>query len=88
LCYGIIMTHALTVKLKPETELRLRRLAVEEGASLEVLVERLLEDISVELETDNQLSEAQLTDLRNRIKNPSPLASPERVAAVLAKFKV
>lgn len=82
------MTHAVTVNLKPETERKLRRLASEEGASLEVVVERLLEDISVELELENQLSEAQLDDLRRRIKNPGPLASPERVAAVLAKFKV
>ena len=78
----------MIVKLKPETELRLRRLASEEGATLELLVERLLEDISVELETDNQLSESQLADLRRRVANPGPIASPERVAAVLAKFKV
>ena len=84
------MTHTLTVNLNPQTERRLRRLASEEGASLEVLVERLLEDISVELEadSDHQLSDEQLADLRERLKNPGPLASPERVAAVLAKFKV
>lgn len=84
------MTHSLTVTLNSQTERRPRRLASEEGASLEVLVERLLEDISVELEADNdhQLSEEQLADLRERLKNPGPLASPERVAAVLAKFKV
>jgi predicted transcriptional regulator len=84
------MTHSLTVTLNSQTERRLRRLASEEGASLEVLVERLLEDISVELEADDdhQLSEEQLADLRERLKNPGPLASPERVAAVLAKFKI
>ena len=82
------MTHTLTVNLDPQTESRLRKLATAEGASLEALVERLLEDISVELETgnDNQLTGAQLADLRERMKNPGPRATPERVAAVLAKF--
>jgi hypothetical protein len=83
------MTHTLTVNLDPKTESRLRQLATEEGASLEALVERLLADISTELESDeNQLSQAQLEDLKERIKNPGPRATPERVAAVLAKFKV
>ena len=35
-------------------------------------------------ETDNQLSEQQLADLRG----PGPIGSPERVAAVLAKFRI
>lgn len=85
------MTQTLTVKLNPQTEHRLRQLASEEGASLESLVERLLEDISVELEANddaNQLSEEQLTELRRRLANPSPIATPQRVAAVLAKFRV
>lgn len=83
------MSNTLTVRLNKQTELRLRQLASEEGASLETVVERLLDDISDELESENnQLSEEQLADLRERIKNPGPIASPERVAAVLAKFRV
>jgi predicted transcriptional regulator len=84
------MSHSLTVNLDPQTESRLRRLAKQEGASLETLVARLLEDISAELENDddNQLSDAQLADLRERVKNPGPRASPTRVAAVLAKFRI
>lgn len=84
------MSHTLTVNLDPNTESHLRRFATQEGASLERVVERLLEDIAIELETtnDNQLSQAQLDDLRERVKNPGPRAAPERVAAVLAKFKV
>lgn len=87
------MTQTLTVKLNPQTEHRLRQLASEEGATLETVVERLLDDISLELEAGgaaphNQLSQAQLADLQRRVKNPGPIASAERVAAVLAKFKV
>lgn len=84
------MSHSLTVNLDPRTESRLRRLAKEEGASLETLVARLLEDISAELENDDdhQLSDAQLADLRERVKNPGSRASPERVASVLAKFRI
>jgi len=46
------------------------------------------EEPQTERRADHQLSDEQLADLRERLKNPSPLASPERVAAVLAKFKV
>ena len=83
------MSNTLTVRLNKRTESRLRQLASEEGASLESVVERLLDDISSELDSaNNQLSEEQLADLRERIRNPGPIASPERVAAVLAKFRV
>jgi DNA-binding MurR/RpiR family transcriptional regulator len=83
------MSNTLTVRLNKQTESRLRQLASEEGASLESVVERLLDDISDELDSENnQLSEEQLADLRERIRNPGPIASPERVAAVLAKFRV
>lgn len=83
------MSNTLTVHLNKRTESRLRQLASEEGASLESVVERLLDDISSELDSaNNQLSEEQLADLRERIRNPGPIASPERVAAVLAKFRV
>jgi predicted transcriptional regulator len=87
------MSNTLTVRLNKQTESRLRQLASEEGASLEAVVERLLDDISIELETDNDaasnhLSDEQLADLRERLRNPGPIASPERVAAVLAKFRV
>jgi len=87
------MNDTLTVKLNPETVTRLRRLASEEGESLEALVQRLLDGISIDLtrsddQPEAQLSKAQLADLRRRVKNPGPLATPQRVAAVLAKFKV
>ncbi|MCE9521111.1 MAG: hypothetical protein K8S25_01605 [Alphaproteobacteria bacterium] len=56
---------------------------------MESVVERLLDDISGELDSErNQLSEEQLADLRERIRNPGPIASSERVAAVLTKFRV
>ena len=83
------MSNTLTVRLNTRTESRLGQLVSEEGASLESVVERLLDDISGELDgANNQLSEEQLADLRERIRNPGPIASPERVAAVLAKFRV
>ncbi len=83
------MSNTLTVRLNKQTESRLRQLASEEGASLETVVERLLDDISGELDSESkQLSDEQLADLHERIKNPGPIASPERVAAVLAKFRV
>jgi len=85
------MSETLAVKLKPKTASKLRRLAAKGGESLETLVQRLLEDISVEL-TDRdgapaELSDAQIADLRRRAKNPGPFATAKEVAAVLSKFK-
>jgi len=85
------MSKTLTVTLRPKTVTKLRRLAEKGGESLESLVGRLLEDISVELAVKEgvpaELSAAQLTDLRKRIKNPGPFATQKEVAAILAKFK-
>jgi hypothetical protein len=82
------MTDTLTVKLDPATAARLRRVADAEGESLESLVERLLQDVSIELnEPRSNLSDEQLADLERRLGNPGPIASPGRVAAVLSKFK-
>lgn len=49
-----------------------------------------IDDASLEDAGDppSQLTEAQLAELRRRLENPSPIATRERVAAVLAKFKV
>jgi predicted transcriptional regulator len=82
------MTDTLTVKLDPATAARLRRVADAEGESLESLVARLLQDVSIELnEPESILTDEQLADLERRLRNPVPIASPERVAAVLSKFK-
>ena len=84
------MSDTLTVKLDPETVARLRRVAAAEGESVEALVERVLEDVSIELDRAEKrphLSEEQLASLRERLKNPGELASPERVAKVLSRFR-
>jgi hypothetical protein len=84
------MTDTLTVKLDPETAARLRRVAAAEGESVEALVKRVLEDVAIELDQSgkaSRLSDEQLADLRERLKNPGPIASPERVAEVLSKFR-
>jgi hypothetical protein len=83
------MSDTLTVKLDPATAARLRRVAAAEGESLESLAERLLQDVSIELnEPRSLLTNEQLADLERRLGNPGPIASPERVAAVLSKFKI
>ena len=82
------MSNSVTVKLNSKTEARLRQLASEEGMSLEAVVECLLDGISMALEPPpNRLSDAQIPELRERVRNPGPIASPERVAAALAKFR-
>jgi hypothetical protein len=79
----------LTLKLKPKTALKLRRLAAKGGESLEELVQRLLEQLASirPKELEAQLSDEQLDDLRRRAKNPGPFATPKEVAVVLSKFK-
>ncbi len=85
------MSETLTVKLNPKTASKLRRLAAKGGESLEALVQRLVEDISVELTGGDgaaaELSDAQIADLRKRARNPGPFATPKEIAAVLSKFE-
>ena len=83
------MSEMLTLKLKPKTASKLRRLAAKGGESLEALVQRLLEELTTESAGGEsaQLSDGQLADLRKRAKNPGPFAPDKEVAAVLSKFK-
>lgn len=63
-------------------------------AALEALPEARREEIAEIIETlffgdlhpESSLSPEQLADLDRRLQNPGSLASPERVAAVLARF--
>lgn len=82
------MSEMLTLKLKPKTASKLRRLAAK-GESLEALVQRLLDELTAEAAggEDARLSNAQIADLRKRAKNPGPFATPKEVATVLSKFK-
>lgn len=80
------MSELLTVKLSTKTASKLRRIAARGGESLESLVQRLLEELPVD-QTQARLSDAQVDDLRKRVKNPGPFASAREVDAVLSKFK-
>ena len=80
------MSELLTVKLSTKAASRLRRIAARGGESLEALVQRLLEELTNE-QGEARLSDAQVDDLRKRVKRPGPFATPREVAAVLAKFK-
>ena len=82
------MSDTLTLKLDPATAARLRSLAAAEGESLESLAGRLLHDVSIELDgPQSLLTDGQLADLERRLRNPGPIASADRVASVVSKFK-
>ena len=83
------MADTLTLQIDPETAEQLRRIAEKSGESIEVIAEHLLEQAAAERDAPDQyeLSKEQLADLKERLKNPGPYASPERVAKILAKFK-
>lgn len=80
------MSELLTVKLSTKTASKLRRIAAKGGESLEALVQRLLTERTND-RNEAQLSEAQVDDLRKRVKRPGPFATSREAAAVLAKFK-
>lgn len=84
------MADTLTLHIDDNTADRLRRLAEEMGESIESLAVRLLAESAVDAESadNSRLSEEQRADLRNRLQNPGPRATPERVANVLAKFGI
>jgi predicted transcriptional regulator len=78
------MADTLTLQIDPETVAELRRIASETGESVEALAKRLLEDATT---YPSQLSDAQLADLRERLKNPGPLATAEEVEAFFSRFR-
>lgn len=79
------MADTLTINLAPDAAAALRELADEAGQTMETLAQRLLEEAALG-EQSASLSEAQVADLRERARNPSALASPERTRAILGKF--
>lgn len=80
------MADTLTINLTPDAADRLRRLAADHGQSVEEFTRQLVEDATDEL--SHELSEDQLAELRRRVRDPGPIASPERTAEVLRKFGI
>lgn len=78
------MADTLTLQIDPDTAAELRRMASETGESVENLAQRLLEEAA---QSTSQLSEDQIEDLRERLKNPGPMASDEEVEIFFARFK-
>jgi hypothetical protein len=83
------MADTLKLEIDPEKAARLRRIAAETGESIEAVAQRLLGDALADVDTHggSLLSEEQQADLRRRLKNPGPVASPEEVESFFARFK-
>lgn len=84
------MTEMFTIALDADVAAQLRRIAAESGESVEALLGRLLEGAAAGLADEDdgsQLSEEQLADLRERLKNPGPFATDEEVDAFFARFR-
>jgi predicted transcriptional regulator len=78
------MADTLTIQINPDTAAGLRRMAEDSGETVEQLAQRLLADAA---QYSSQLSDEQLADLEERLKNPGPLATDEEVEAFFSRFK-
>jgi hypothetical protein len=87
--YHILMADTLTLHIDPATVAALRRAADASRVSLEALAERLIEEGVIDLVTPytSRLSEEQLADLEERLKDPGPVGSAEEVETFFARFK-
>lgn len=83
------MADTLTLHIDEETADRLRRAAEQAGESVESAARRLLGEALAEQDSpvDYQLSEEQLADLDERLKNPGPYATDAEVEAFFARFR-
>jgi hypothetical protein len=78
------MADTLTLQIDPETAAELRRIAEDSGESVEALAQRLLAEAA---HYPSALSDEQLADLEERLRNPGPMASDEEVEAFFSRFK-
>lgn len=83
------MADTLTLQLDSETSDQLRRIASETGESVEAVAQRLLEVAAIDFSSPyrSPLTEGQLADLDERLKDPGPLATSEEVETFFARFK-
>jgi hypothetical protein len=79
------MADTLTVQIEPETAAQLRQVAAANGESVEQAAKRLLAGAAI----DHTSPYPDLGDetLEERFNNPGPFATPERVEAVLSRFR-
>jgi hypothetical protein len=83
------MSESLTIPLDPAAAAQLRRMAAESGEPVESLAARLLEVAALMTAEEpwSSLTEEQLADLRERVKNPGPFATDEEVDAFFAQLR-
>lgn len=82
------MADTITLQIDSEKAEELRKIAAERGDSLEEFAQRLF-DVAIDDMTGPypELSDEQLADLEERLKDPGPMASPEEVETFFARFK-
>lgn len=76
----------VTIELTPLAAAMLQQAATETGETVERLAEELLAEAAAHW-ASCELDAASEGIVRARLEAPGPFASPERVAAVLAKFR-
>lgn len=86
--YAWAVADTLTLHIDPETAAQLRQLASETGETVEEAAERLLAYLTDRSRPYLELSEEDLADLDERLKDPGPYATPEEAEAFLVRFKV
>ena len=77
------MADTLTIALDPKTAAELRRLADENGETVEAAAERV---IRAATHTESLLSPEQVEELRRRAADPGPIATDEEVEAFFSRF--
>lgn len=79
------MADTLAVQVESETVERLQQVAAETGESVDEVAKRLLAEAAI----DNAGPYPDISDetLEERFNNPGPFATPERVEAVLSRFR-